>query len=371
MGRGMLLIVTGLFVIFGVIQLSVNSRHIQINNINISHWNKAQARNIAHAGMESAFNRIASQVSWRTGTNTPFTFAFGADTAFVHVLDNTMAGVTLANGIVEIRSTGRVNGVSHQARAQLFVTGGLPPVDAAMGIFTENLDFNVAGAAFLINGVDTNPDGTAGPVGALPGISVNNEAAYHEVMNGLATTQQRNRVQGMETDPNTLSIINETVEENQPSLNYNPAMDPSLLEEFVAKAKLNADATYTNFTASGTGSLGTPSNPKIIVVNGVLDVSNATGAGIIIITETGRLDARGNLDNYQGLIIVQGSADMTRGNINIFGAMLFGGDSPHIEIDIDFRGNVAVQYSSQVINNLNSQLYSSTEKRHQILTYLD
>lgn len=370
MGRGMLLIVTGLFVIFGVIQLAVNNRHIQINNINVGYWNNSQARNVSHAGMESAFNKLASDVGWRTGTSTPFNFVFGADTASVFVLDNSMSGVTLGNGIVEIRSIGRVNGVNHESRAQLFVTGGLPPVDAAMGIFTENLDFEVAGAAFLINGVDTNPDGTAGPVGALPGISVNNQAAYEEIINEFNTTQ-KSRVQGMDPDPESINSIGGTIDADHPSLNYNPAMDPALLEDFVSKAILNADATYTNYTASGTGSLGTPENPQVIVVNGVLDVSNATGAGILIITESGSLDARGNLDNYQGLIIVQGSADMTRGNINIFGSMLFGGENPHLEIDIDFRGNVAVQYSSQVLSNLSNQLYSSTEKRHQILTYVD
>jgi hypothetical protein len=38
---------------------------------------------------------------------------------------------------------------------------------------------------------------------------------------------------------------------------------------------------------------------------------------------------------------------MTRGNIKIVGAMMFGGDNPSLQIDIDFRGNVQIQYSSQ------------------------
>lgn len=369
MGRGMLLIVTGLFVIFGVIQLAVNNRHIQINNINVGYWNNSQARNVSHAGMESAFNKLASDVGWRTGTSTPFNFVFGADTASVFVLDNSMSGVTLGNGIVEIRSIGRVNGVEHEARAQLFVTGGLPPVDAAMGIFTENLDPTFIGNAFSINGIDTNPDGTPGPVGALPGISVNNEPAYDILMDRL--DGRYDNVTGLEPDAESIASIGGSVDADHPSLNYNPAMDPALLEDFVAKALLNADAIYENHSASGQGSLGTPENPQVIVVNGVLDVTNATGAGILIITESGKLDARGNLDNYQGLIIVQGNADMTRGNINIFGSMLFGGENPHLDIDIDFRGNVDIQYSSQVLTNISNQLYSSTEKRHQILTYVD
>jgi len=370
MGRAMLLIVTGLFVIFGIIQLSIYERQGHINDVNVRYWSNSQSRNVANAGMESAFNKLAGQTSWRTTPTTPFLFTFGTDSAFVFVLDNSMSGVTLPNGVLELRSIGRVNNVNHEARARLFVTGGLPPVDAAMGIFTENIDFNVAGSAFLINGVDTNPDGSAGPVGSLPGISVNNQSAYNEIMSELNNTQ-KSRVQGLNPDAELIGSIGGTIDANHPSLNFNPAMDPALLDAFVAKAILNADATYTNYSASGTGSLGTPGNPQVIVVNGVLDVSNATGAGILIITESGLLDARGNLDNYQGLIIIQGSADLTRGNINIYGSMLFGGNNPQLEIDIDFRGNVAIQYSSQVLTNLSDQLYSSTEKRHQILSYVD
>src|SRR5690606_20601901 len=103
-----------------------------------------------------------------------------------------------------------------------------------------------------------------------------------------------------------INSIGGTVDSSHPSLNYSPDMDPETLETFVANALINADAVYDNFTASGEGSLGTPENPQVIVVNGTLDVQNATGAGVLIITESGLLDARGNFDNYQGLIIVQG-----------------------------------------------------------------
>ncbi|HAC14994.1 MAG TPA: hypothetical protein DCE78_03485 [Bacteroidetes bacterium] len=370
MGRGMLLIITGSFVIFGMIQLGVFDRQTNINNLNVTYWTQSQARNVANMGMEHAFKRLADENSWRTTLSTPVIFNYRDDYAELYVLDNSVAGMSLPFGVIEVRSRGFVGEEIIEARAQLFVSGGLPPVDAAMGIFTENIDFEVAGSAFLINGTDTNPDGTPGPVGDLPGISVNNPAAYNEIMTSMNSTQM-SRVQGMDPDPESINSIGGTIDENHPSLNYNPAMDAEMLEEFVQRSILNADVVYDNFTASGEGSLGTPDNPQVIVVNGILDVQNATGAGILIITESGLLDARGNFDNYQGLVIVQGSADMTRGNINIFGAMLFGGENPQLEIDIDFRGNVGIQYSSQVLTSITDNLYSTAAREHRILTYVD
>lgn len=370
MGRGMLLIVTGLFIIFGMIQLSVNQKHIQINDINVQYWYDAQARNTANSGLERAFYDFASNTSWRAALDNPRIYTFGQDSAFVVVLDNSMSGVTLPQNIVEIRSTGVVNGITHQARAQIQISSAFPPIDGAMGIFTENLDFNIAGSAFLINGNDTNPDGTAGPVGALPGIAVNNAPAYNEIIGSL-NNSQKDRIQGSDPDEESIESIGGSVNSSHPSLNYNPSMDPDALEDFIALATANADHIYTNHSASGEGSLGTPEDPKVIVVSGTLEVKNATGAGVIIITETGSLDARGNFDNYQGLIIVQGNADMTRGNIHIFGAMLFGGDNPHLEIDIDFRGNVNVQYSSAALENVNNQRFSSIGGNPLILTYVD
>jgi hypothetical protein len=135
-----------------------------------------------------------------------------------------------------------------------------------------------------------------------------------------------------------------------PSVQLDATMDADALQTFFDAIIANPDEYYAgDHTATGEGSLGTPGNPKVIVVDGVLDVRNATGAGILIITESGQLDARGNFDNYQGLILIQGSADMTRGNINIYGAMMFGGDNPSLQIDIDFRGNVNIHYSSQAL----------------------
>jgi hypothetical protein len=287
--------------------------------------------------------------------NSPQLYIYGANTVQVWVMDNSTVGANVPPGFVHVRARGIIGDATADAVARLFVSGGIPPINAAMGIYTDNLDFDISGSSFLISGHDVNPDNTPGPEGSLPGIAVNSQAAYDEIMTSTNATQQ-GRIQG---------------DGGSPSLTMSPDMDGDILQDFVDNAIANADETYVDFTASGAGSLGTPENPKVIVVEGILEVQNATGAGVIIIKEGGTLDARGNFDNFQGLIIVQGNADLTRGNIHIYGAMLFGGDNPSIEIDIDFRGNVNVQYSSEALDNLMGIGGSDTTTKQRLLTIID
>lgn len=355
MGRAMLLLVTGSFIIFGMIQLGVFERQSEINDMNIDYILTAQARNLANSGMERALNNLIANPNWRTTMNSPHQYTYGANSVQIWVMDNSTAGANVPPGFVHVRARGLVEGAEAIAMARLFVSGGLPPINAAMGIYTDNLDFSISGSSFLISGHDTNPDGTSGPEASLPGIAVNSNAAYDEI-NSSTNATQKSRIQGSG---------------GSPSLTMSPDMDGDILQDFVDMAIANADEIYNNHTASGIGSLGTVANPKIIVVEGVLQVQNATGAGIIVIKEGGSLDARGNFDNFQGLIIVQGNADLTRGNIHIYGAMLFGGANPSIEIDIDFRGNVNVNYSSSALDNLMGIGGMDTSTKQRLLTIID
>ncbi len=334
MGRAMLLLVSGLVIVFGVVQLSLNAKHQSMAEFNVTYANTMIARNMSNAGMEQAMFRIMENPTWRTN-NGPWIVNFGNWNVSVMSEDINMVP-SLAPNQVRITATCVVNGVTERSVVLLQRGEGLPipTVNGSMGIFTENLNLSVSGSAFLISGNDRNPDGTAGPAGSLPGMAVSNLAAYNEIMASL-NASQRTRVQGAGVSP---------------SVRLDAGMDGAALQAFFNAIIANPDQYYPgNHTATGAGSLGTPANPQIIVVDGALDVRNATGAGILVITENGSLDCRGNFDNYQGLILIQGNADMTRGNIKIVGAMMFGGSNPSLQIDIDFRGNVQIQYSSQAL----------------------
>ncbi len=334
MGRAMLLLCSGLIIVFGVVQMSLNAKQQSMATFNVDYANSLNARNTSNAGMERAINRIMNNPNWRTDAG-PWTVQFGDWPVVITSVDNS-TDPSLGANEVRITATCEINGVTEQSIAVLQRGVGLPlpTVEGAMGIFTDNLDLTVSGSSFLITGNDTNPNGTAGDEPPLPGMSVSSLAAYLEIMSSLNATQ-KNRVQGSG---------------GTPSVQLDPSMDADALQAFFDAIISNPTEYYPgNYTASGAGSLGSPENPKIIVVDGTLSVTNATGAGILVITETGILDARGNFDNYQGLILIQGSADMTRGNINIHGAMMFGGNNPSLKIDIDFRGNVNIHYSSTAL----------------------
>ncbi|MCH8494625.1 MAG: hypothetical protein LAT57_03215 [Balneolales bacterium] len=366
----MLFLVSGSFILFAMIQLGVFDRQATMNEVNVEYVLAAQSRNVANSGLERAINRISTDFSWRTGLDAPVSYNFGSGTASVTVVDGTFTGVSLPFGFIEIRSSGNSNGVTSVAVARIRVENGLPQVHGTMGIFTDNLSFNVSGSSFLITGHDTNPDGTAGLLESLPGIAVNSQAAFDEIYNSLNNTQ-RGRIQGEETPDDLFDTIGGLLGANKPSLTIDPSMDGDALEDFVQLAISNADVIYDDHVASGEGSLGTVEAPQVVIVNGTLEVRNATGAGIIIIKEGGSLDARGNFDKFEGLIIVQGNADLTRGNINIMGAMLFGGSNPSVEIDIDFRGNVNIQYSSHVLNNLSTRLPQTAGMKQELVSIFD
>lgn len=344
MGRAMLLLVSGLIIVFGVIQMSLNAKQQAMAEFNVNYANTLLARNMSNSGMEQAIHRIMNDPEWRTGANA-WRLTIGEFVVTVTSVDAS-TDPTLAANEVRITATCVVNGFNERSIAILRQGDGLPipEVEGAMGIFTDNLSLSVSGSAFLITGNDTNPDGGAGAEAPLPGMSVSSLAAYNEIMSSLDASQQ-SKVQGAG---------------GPPAVELNPSMDAAALQAFFNAIIANPDEYYAgDHTATGEGSLGTPENPKVIVVEGTLDVRNATGAGILVIKEGGSLDARGNFDNYQGLILIQGNADMTRGNINIYGAMMFGGSNPSLQIDIDFRGNVNIRYSSQALR-IAQQLASSS-----------
>ncbi len=331
----MLFLSAGMMILFGIIQVSVNAKQQAMTELNVQAVSRTEARNMAASGLNRAMATLAADTDWRG----PATYTFGAWSVVVTVEDSDDDGTL---GPLELRLTAVTQTENGPITSIALLNRGagtpIPAPDAAMGIFTPNLNLSVSGSAFLISGNDTNPDGSAGLEGALSGIAVNSLAAYNEILASLNATQQ-SRVQG---DGGT------------PSLELDPTMDADALEAFYEQVRDNATHVYdAGYVASGEASLGTPDNPRITLVrSGSLEVRNATGAGIIIIEEGASLDCRGNLDNFQGIILVRGDADMTRGNIHIYGAMMFGGDNPALQIDIDFRGNVNVVYSSSVVNSV-------------------
>ncbi len=99
-------------------------------------------------------------------------------------------------------------------------------------------------------------------------------------------------------------------------------LDPNDLDALVTMLMGISFATVApGGSSAGTVNVGTPGDPKVVVVNGNFDL-NGNGAGILVVI--GQLTFRGNV-NYDGIVLVIGEGYMKRnggGNGTISGGIL-------------------------------------------------
>jgi len=345
MGKALLIMVTGVFLAMGIYQMAFQNRMIS-SDINVAEraWRTAATTN-ANSAIEAVAQKIKLNPMWgQDGVSSTEIFEEGVATVTI----------SRAGDLIRLNSVSTVETQSVNIQASYRWISGtfFPEPNGAMGIYSSNLSFNIAGSAFSISGHDYLVDGTLNPSGqSMPGIVVTDVVNLAVILNSLNSSQQSNV----------------TGSGSSPSMELVPPIAGGI-DPMIQLLASRADVVYTDeYIAQGEGSLGTRQNPQIVVVEGLLKVSNATGVGIIIIKEGGELDIRGNLDHYEGIIIVQGLARLVRGNIHVYGSLIFGGDDPELEIDIDLRGNVHIRYSSEVLDFVQAKLSTRFDGQMQLL----
>ncbi len=337
MARGLLIFLTGMFIVMGIYSLGAQRRIL------------ATEQQLAHEAkyVSALFNaRSAAEVTAQHITKNPG-YAEDNETLTVEFPEGT-ATVTIQRDGPDYRFTTVAwhDSVSAISEAQLIWNSDalITNIFGSMGIYSNNLNFNISGSAFSIDGRNYFTDGTLnGNDSDILGISLSDGDIQDYILGELNQNQQ-NQITGT-CGPPSVGVVD---------------TDPDQLQQAIELLAQNADLVInSDYTASGAGSLGTYEEPMIVEVkSGTLNLSNATGAGVIIIREDAEIDVRGNLDHYEGIIYVQGAARLVRGNVNIYGAMVFGGEDPELEIDIDLRGNVHIRYSSSALANLNYRFAS-------------
>jgi len=363
-----------------------------------------QARYLAEAGIEAAFDGLANTADWSTaiasatcsqgviapgttqnGTLPGMTSAFGTFTVRVrndcNGGDDAITGVTLDTGGATsdtnmkliLVSTGTVGSASKSITVVIQKVT-LPTMNAALAFPGLNADVDFSGSAFTISGVDTNTNGTAGSGAPVYGISVGVAGNEATVDTSLANNQQNSVTGKSQSDPSATSTGDNTVA-------YDTALTSSAVTNFVNTLKKVADVTITApsgspYSISGVGSTcgsdinsstcwGTDAHPKIVYVKGnstgatsadALDISgNSSGSGILIV-ENGNMDITGTF-NWNGPVIVTGTGVKIRyhggGDQSIYGAVivneLYNDGSTNVEADI--AGNAKIYYSTQAITN--------------------
>jgi len=382
-----LLTLTGLVLAF----LSVSAFEPQISK---NHSDTTRARYVADAGIEYAYDTLATNIlTWDTylvgatcttgavlgtanSTLPGLTAAEGTFTVRVrndcNAGDNKFTGVAVeagtnattdTNNKLIVTSTGTLNGTSKTITVVITKTV-VPTINAALAFPGIQADVNFNGSSFVIDGRDTRMADNAGtPTGthnAVYGIAVNGSMPILEtqVENAL-NNNQGNDVRGRDE---TSSSNPPATTQGANAIQSDSTLTSQMVTDFAAVLKQHADImintssgnTYSiNSIGGGTGAptcssnwssstcWGSTTKPKIVYLNGTLDNLN---------TQYLSLDVAG-ISEGTGILVIE------NGNVDINGSFRWNGPiiSTGKNVGIRYRGggNQAV-YGATIVNELHN-----------------
>ncbi|MBL8843935.1 MAG: hypothetical protein JNL90_20600 [Planctomycetes bacterium] len=210
----------------------------------------------------------------------------------------------------------------------------------AVYVDDANASFKFSGTAFLINGNDTNLDGSAGPNAALPGIGTVGDPTG---ISSQLKSNQKDKVIGLGGNPSVATVSD---------IDLSATMDA--LRQIATVEFAGPDDSFS-------GELGDLSNevPVVTYAKGNLKLNgNTSGCGVLIVD--GDIDFNGTFD-YAGLVYVSGAVRFNGGGggKNVRGALFTLGAVTGNDVTIN--GSVALAYSSEAIALVNTQLSSGVQ----------
>ena len=228
-------------------------------------------------------------------------------------------------------STGTgADGATRTVRARLTLGNVFSP--GAIYLPDPGVSSTFNGDKFLVDGNDTNLDGSPGPAGAIPGIATSTSGAASAVSGALSSTQEDNVI-GLGGDASVLPASGPDV--NRINTEIIPAITSQL-------------GVLTNPLIVGGDVFGTLLVPQITYFTSSVHLSgNVSGAGILVVD--GGLTMNGNLD-FTGLILVRGTTQITTasGNSTILGAIWT------TDLELTVAGSASVTYSRQALELVNA-----------------
>ena len=344
MGRALLIITLGSFIILGIIQRAVTNRQFTMTEGNIEAFMVNHAQNATGSALELAINRIIYDDSWG---DAPQTWEYELSDMLVQVqIDDHDVDPTRIQP-TELRVTAQTQIENRTVRSFAFLnrnTANLPNLTGAVSVYGENsrIRLDGVGAQLKIDGNDTHP--------------------YDFITDELDTN-----IAGIAsvTDSTTLfseisgAASNKIFYDGEPDYDHNEELDQKEIEDL-----------YNEYVEIGTpyaadGNLGTDESPVINVIDGQASLGGSDfGSGVLVITPDSELTISGNF-TYHGLILVAGKLEIT-GTPNIYGGVLLM-DSGLFEDPISLiqdpdedqatlSGTPGIIYSSWVLGNLRRYL---------------
>lgn len=201
----------------------------------------------------------------------------------------------------------------------------------------EHSDVEFDDEPYTISGVDTNLDGTAGPLPAIPGIGVAGDPA---AITAQVVSNTSASVLGSGGTPSVVKV---------------DATDVlALMNHFTKAATIHFNGTDDD----ATGALGDLSTltPAIAHAHGNLRLhGGVTGCGMLLVDGDLEIDEK---FDYAGLVFARGSITFVgHGDKNLHGALLTTGSI--VGKDLSGVERVTVEYSSTVLSTVSTKLANS------------
>jgi hypothetical protein len=366
-----LLVLTGMVLAF----LTVSAFEPQIS---ANHEAGTQARYVAEAGLEWAFDHLVDHAAaWNTllttnggvmasaralpglGT-TSGTFSvsarndtFPADATLTGVTGDS-TGTNDTNGRIIVTAIGTV-GKTRRTMTAVMQKTALPPFNAALSLPGVQANTNIGSGAVTIDGTDWNTDGTPGSstpvysIAVAPG-DIASEATVADAVAG------NDGIRGLSaTAPPSTATGNGSVA--APAVDSRLALTSRQVNDFVAAMKTQADITVDvgNATAARQDDVGstcgrgpesgmcwgTPSHPKIVYVKGDTDPA----------TQLLGLEIAGTSEGT-GILIIEGASARVTGRFTWNGPIIVTGPNARLQF-----GDTAdaVVYGTVIVNELSSE----------------
>jgi hypothetical protein len=327
----MLVLITGM-------GITATNRTIVEGWLSANYRSSKQAFYVAEAGLECARNVLRNDTNWADNTTANTTVNCGTINVGGRNATYTVSLRNATTNTIIVTSTGTIAGATSVVEA--LIERHTISVPASVYLGGPNIEATFKGNAFSIDGRDINLDNTHGPAPSVWGIAIDPNATF-----GTIPTNRKDNITG---SPGTIESPASIGRVSQP-LNL-----VTLAEQYTKIATMTING---NHELTGGNSWGNSNNPEVVRVNGDLRMTgNSSGAGVLIVR--GSLDMQGT-SRWNGIIIVLGegiqpphaTAGSQAGTPDIYGALLVKGGT-YIELDV--RGNITIQYSSQAISMVNS-----------------
>ncbi|TYP95662.1 hypothetical protein LX73_0977 [Fodinibius salinus] len=307
MGRAMLIIVTGLLISLGYTFLGMSDQRSLLNSQSTNSATKSMAENVASTGIQFALHKFSEDSTW-PGEET-LTFNLENGTAEVDAVKSSN------NDTLRITSTGKVDGAStdHTIVTTFDISKNqslIPDYEGAVSSVGGDISFPNGNHKIHFNGNDAS-----GQCKDKPGLTVHDPDMIDDYDQG--------DLENIQGDP---KISHDKNIKNSDIMDLIELLAPEATTVSNKKDLANSDTD----------------NPGIYTIENRVNLSNTTGAGILIVRNNAEIQIDGDLKtagqfDFKGLVIFENETEFkATGNANIEGTILSASD---IGSNLQFSGN--------------------------------